>query len=119
MPDEEDKESVTAFLLVFDDTVSIAAGHSAVITYHTTVKDYPDDTDFNANRAFENAVNDFYLFYAGYGLVQTSNPVSVTLLEEKGNFYLAEGKGIRGWIQKEYVTPDQEEPSEKTSEGSD
>ena len=43
----------------------------------------------------------------------------LTLLEEKGNFYLAEGKGIRGWIQKEYVTPDQEEPSEKTSEGSD
>ena len=43
----------------------------------------------------------------------------LTLLEEKGNFYLAEGKGIRGWIQKEYVTPDQEEPSEKSSEGSD
>ena len=30
----------------------------------------------------------------------------LTLLEEKGKFWFAEGKGIRGWIQKEYVAED-------------
>ena len=30
----------------------------------------------------------------------------VTILGEKGGYYLAEGKGLRGWIKKEYITSD-------------
>ena len=33
----------------------------------------------------------------------------VTVLDEKGDYYFAEGKGIRGWIKKEYFTPDDPE----------
>ena len=32
----------------------------------------------------------------------------VTILEEKGGYYFAEGKGIRGWVKKEFVTPDED-----------
>ena len=30
----------------------------------------------------------------------------VAILEEKGGYCYAEGKGIRGWVKKEYITPD-------------
>ena len=30
----------------------------------------------------------------------------VTILDEKGGYFYAEGGGIRGWVKKDYVTPD-------------
>ena len=36
----------------------------------------------------------------------------VTILEEKGSYYLAEGKGLRGWVKKELIIPDAEADSE-------
>ena len=84
-----DKASITGFLIVFnggkDPNTSfiIKAGHTALITYHTTVKAYQDDEDFADNRAFQNATNDFFVFYSGHYDVQVSNPVSVTLMDAK------------------------------------
>ena len=86
-----DKEKITAFVIVFDSTVQITAGHTGIITYNTNVKDYNKDVEFNGGTdtdgtvypgiAFENATNNFYVYYSGYSLVQESNPVSVTLLD--------------------------------------
>ena len=78
-----DASKITGFIIVFSSDFTIKVGYSAVITYHTLVKNYPDDEDFADNRAFQNATNDFFVFYKGYSLLQVSNPVSVTLMDAK------------------------------------
>ena len=81
--DLENKADINGFIIVFDDTITIKAGHALSITYHTQVAPYNDETDFANNRAFQNATNDFYTYYSGYQLVQKSNPVSVTLMDRE------------------------------------
>ena len=97
-----DKSTITAFMIVFDESVSVQVQHSAVVTYHSVVKDYPDDTDFNENRAFQNATNLFSAFYSGYPGTYTSRAVSVTLLDE-----LVEIQGDV-WIDEDWDNKQQE-----------
>ena len=77
-----EREKITAFMIVFDPSIQISASDSLVVTYHSTVKDYTSDNWFNENAAFKNCTNDFCFYYKGYFDVQTSNPVSVTLMDQ-------------------------------------
>ena len=115
----EDKESITGFIIVFkggsnpDTDFIIQPGQTALITYHTKVKAYQDDQDFADHRAFQNATNDFFVFYSGYGAVQASNPVSVTLMDEtvqiEGDVWIDED-----WDNKQQSTGNRRDYSKYT-----
>ena len=86
------KENITAIALVFNQAdddpttedvvegVELNPGSSLIVTYHTLVKNYPDDDDFNKNRAYQNADNVFYVA-SDEPRPLSSNVVSVTLLD--------------------------------------
>ena len=79
-PSIQSREGITAFIMVFDESVVLNHQHSAVITYHTIVKKVADDQAF-AGIAFQNSTNDFYIYYNEYKKPTPSNTVSVTLMD--------------------------------------
>ena len=40
----------------------------------------------------------------------------VAMVQKKGDFYLLEGNGMRGWVHQKYILPDQEEEPEEMGE---
>ena len=50
----------------------------------------------------------------GIAVWKTGTPVA--MVEKKGDFYLLEGKGMRGWVHKKFILPDQEEEPEEKEE---
>ena len=54
------------------------------------------------------------------GLTTWKTGTPVAIVGQRNDFYLVEGKGLRGWVHKKYILPDQdEEPAElKEAEGS-
>ena len=95
-------KSVTAFVVVFDESVHLAKNTSMLLTFSTYVMNIPDDADFDDNYAFTNANNEFYITFEYYGQNNArSNPVSVTLLDQlveiQGDVWIDEDQdGIQG-----------------------
>ena len=81
----EEREVITAFIMVLDQSIILYPSHNLVITFKSITKDIVNDEDFDGENgvAYKNAVNDFYIYYDQYTIPTPSKPVSVTLQDQK------------------------------------
>ena len=95
-----DKTTITAFIILFDESVKLASQTDLTVIYKTTVPDIQSDEEF-AKIAFSNDTNYFFYNYDKRDQTSRSNKVTVTIMDKpveiQGDLWIDEDQdGIQG-----------------------